>query len=128
MRVLSIQQPWAWMIVNGHKPVENRDWPTKVRGDVLIHAGKKIDKEGLAYVRHDHPEIPLPKTFETGGIVGRVNITDCVRKHSHPLFFGPYGFVMADAEPLPFTPLRGQLGFFAVDPSILHGHAPEHVR
>jgi hypothetical protein len=39
MRTLSIRQPWAWLIVNGHKPVENRDWATSFRGPVLIHAG-----------------------------------------------------------------------------------------
>lgn len=25
---LSVQQPWAWLIVWGLKPVENRTWPT----------------------------------------------------------------------------------------------------
>jgi hypothetical protein len=26
MKALSIKQPWAWLIVNGHKDIENRDW------------------------------------------------------------------------------------------------------
>lgn len=25
MKCLSIQQPWAWLIVNGFKDIENRD-------------------------------------------------------------------------------------------------------
>src|SRR5438045_8559495 len=39
MKALSIRQPWAWLIVNGHKPVENRSWSTKYTGKLLIHAG-----------------------------------------------------------------------------------------
>ena len=48
-RALSIMQPWAWLIVNRHKPIENRSWHTNFRGHVLIHAGKK-------YSRSDHNE------------------------------------------------------------------------
>lgn len=115
MRVLSIQQPWAWLIVNGHKNVENRDWPTKVRGRVLIHAGKKYDADGAEWVRRTFPHITLPFVFEQGGIVGAASITDCVRDMDSEWFFGDYGFLLADAEPLPFVPVRGQLGFFAID-------------
>ena len=53
---LSIQQPWAWLIVNGFKDVENRDWPTKIRGIVGVHAGKKIDHGGIAIVRSEFPQ------------------------------------------------------------------------
>ncbi|WP_245839042.1 ASCH domain-containing protein [Yersinia kristensenii] len=38
MKALSIRQPWAWLIVNGYKDIENRTWNTKCRGPVLIHA------------------------------------------------------------------------------------------
>ena len=38
MLALSIRQPWAWLILRAGKDVENRDWSTKVRGRVLIHA------------------------------------------------------------------------------------------
>src|SRR5664280_3664302 len=37
VRILSVQQPWAWAIVEGHKRVENRTWTTPYRGPVLIH-------------------------------------------------------------------------------------------
>ena len=39
---LSIRQPWAWLIVNGHKDIENRDWPTNFRGRLLVHAGQTM--------------------------------------------------------------------------------------
>lgn len=32
MKAISILQPWAWLIVNRYKPVENRGWYTFFRG------------------------------------------------------------------------------------------------
>jgi len=114
MKALSIQQPWAYLIVHGYKGPENRTWWTSFRGRLLVHASKKIDHEGIEWLRRTHPEIPLPDKFDTGGIVGAATLTDCVTTSDDPLFFGPYGFVMADPEPLSFRPLRGHLGFFDV--------------
>jgi hypothetical protein len=36
-----------------------------------------------------------------------------------PWFFGRYGFVLHNARALPFTPWRGELGFFNVPDSTL---------
>ena len=33
---IAIRQPWAWLIVNGYKEIENRSWRTRVRGPLLI--------------------------------------------------------------------------------------------
>lgn len=112
---LSIQQPWAWLIVHGYKPVENRSWDTRVRGTVGIHAGKAIDTEGLNWVRHHFPDIPLPDRFDLGGIVGSATLTEVVYRSRSPWFFGPKGFIFAEPKPLPFMPCRGQLGFFKPD-------------
>ncbi len=46
MKALSIRQPWAWLIANGYKDIENRSWRTNFRGEFLIHAGKKFDSAG----------------------------------------------------------------------------------
>lgn len=115
-RALSIQQPWAWLIVQGYKDIENRDWKTHYRGPFYVHAGKRFDKVGYEAVRHDFPQVLLPEIheFERGGIVGAVTLVDCVVARASRWFVGPYGFVLADAKPLPFVPLPGQLGFFAV--------------
>ena len=43
MKVLSVRQPWAWAIIHGGKDVENRNWDTKFRGRLAIHAGKQFD-------------------------------------------------------------------------------------
>ena len=47
MKVLTIKQPWATLIMQGNKRFEFRSWQTKYRGDLLIHAGKGIDKEAM---------------------------------------------------------------------------------
>lgn len=114
MKALSVQQPWAWLIVNGYKPIENREWSTNVRGRIAIHAGKKFDTAGLAYVRRMFPEIQLPDVYPMGGVVGYVTLTDVVRASYSRWFQGTFGFEMRDAEPCAVIRCRGQLGFFDV--------------
>lgn len=47
MKVLTVKQPWASLIVNEHKKYEFRSWKTKYRGKILIHAGKILEKDML---------------------------------------------------------------------------------
>jgi hypothetical protein len=110
MKVLSIQQPWAWALSTGLKPVENRTWKTAFRGDFLIHAGRKIDYRGIDFIKS--LKIDIPNDFQLGGIIGSAKITNCVQSYESKWFFGPYGFLIKNAKPIEFIPLRGQLGFF----------------
>ena len=74
MKVLTIKQPWATLIKQGDKRFEFRSWQTKYRGDLLIHAGKGIDKEAMKrLVKYLPDEIPL------GKILGKVTLVDCIR-------------------------------------------------
>lgn len=118
MKALSIQQPWSWLIVNGFKDIENRSWPTKLRGRIKVHAGKTFDKEGYDWVKDNFPRIIFPPIddfkFIMGGIVGEIDIVDCVIESDSPWFFGDYGFVLSNPRWLPVVPLRGQLSFFEV--------------
>lgn len=43
MKALTIQQPWASLIVSGDKQYETRSWKTDYRGPIAIHAGKQTD-------------------------------------------------------------------------------------
>ena len=47
LRALTLWQPWAWAIVEGHKDIENRPWAPgaalRVGDPFLIHAGMKYD-------------------------------------------------------------------------------------
>lgn len=116
MKALSIQQPWAWAILCAGKDVENRDWYTNLRGRILIHAGKKIDKNGYCYLYHIMGLVAIPpiNELETGGIVGSVEIVDCVAKSESEWFSGKYGFVLKNPITMDFIPYKGALGFFEV--------------
>ena len=50
---LSIRQPYAWLLVNGIKDVENRSWnpPDPIIGKrIYIHAGKaKVSKDDFEF-------------------------------------------------------------------------------
>jgi len=43
LRVLTVRRPWARLIADGIKPVENRVWATKHRGVIAIHAGNAFE-------------------------------------------------------------------------------------
>ena len=124
MKALSIRQPWAWLIVHGHKPVENRTWSTKFRGPVLIHASKGMTRAEYAEAQdlalRLGVKIPHRLDLDYGGIVGQAEIVDCV-EHAKgtfisPWFFGPYGFIFDNVRYKPYIECKGALGFF--DPKL----------
>ena len=113
---LSIRQPWAWLILNGGKDIENRNWPTRFRGRFLIHAAKGCtaaeheDAESFAWC--NDVQIPPLADLKRGGIVGVAEIVDCVKESESDWFVGNYGFVLKNVQPLEFYPCKGALGFF----------------
>ena len=59
LKAPSIRQPWAWLIVNGYKDIENRDWTTNFRGRVYVHTGvskSDMDTQRIFYGQ-DMPEL-----------------------------------------------------------------------
>lgn len=126
MKAISIRQPWAWMIIHGGKDIENRDWPTRFRGRVLIHASKAMTRDewreswAFSLEASDSPNKKAHDlglsflTIERGGIIGSVEIVDCVTDHESDWFMGDYGFILRNPVPMPFVPYRGALGFFDV--------------
>lgn len=125
MIALSIRQPWATFIVSGAAPglfkdVENREWHTPFRGRCLIHASKSATKrdfesavesvESAFGIRIDTPFDAFPR----GGVIGSIEIYDCVGAWRSNWFTGPYGFLLRDPRELPFREFKGRLGFFNV--------------
>jgi hypothetical protein len=90
------------------KDIENRTWPTKFRGPVLIHCSKNFDLDGWRWIE-DKMGLEVDMGQPMGGIVGVVTITDCVTHSDSPWFFGPYGFTLAEARPLPFMACKGTI-------------------
>ncbi len=132
-KALSVRQPWAWLIVHGHKDIENRTWPTRFRGRVLIHASKgmtRAEYEDAADFAYFHGGVQQMTTFEEmerGGIVGVATITDCT-DNSGSRWHMPdcLGFKLVDAKPLPFVPCKGALGFFDVPADVLAAYLEQN--
>ncbi len=128
MKAISICGPWWWYIMQGIKPVENRDWPSKYRGPLLIQVSQKI-LEADRVAAMDMAKragwtgrVPTPAELQDarGHIVGIVQMVDCVERHPSPFFTGRYGHVYAKPE-LFAKPIRcrGELNLFAVQDSLL---------
>jgi hypothetical protein len=125
---LSLRQPWAALLVYGHKTIEVRRWPTARRGPVLIHAASTPDPRPAVW------ELVADELQEEaalcGGIVGVADLTACIKyrtraafaadqeKHlNDPSWFDGkvlYGFHFANARPVPFRRCPGWFRFFEV--------------
>lgn len=123
MKAISVRNPWAWLIFNMPDPkdIENRCWTTKHRGPLLIHAGALYDKMATPRYIKTRFGIEVPASLECGGIVGMVNLVDCVLGSDSKWYDGKsvngkpnYGFVLRNPVKLPFYYCPGQLGIFEV--------------
>jgi ASCH domain len=115
VRCLSVRQPWAWAIIRAGKDTENRTWATKYRGPLLIHAGLRMDDDDCLALSDRIGETALPEEVPLGGIVGVVDLVDCVQNsRSRWAVIGLWHWVLANPKPLPFRALRGRLGLWEV--------------
>lgn len=124
MKALSVRQPWAWLIVNGHKQYENREWQVnnpcrRFRGPVLIHASKGMtqDEYLIGEITTEELGVTLPKfeDLERGGIVGKTEIVAWHDEAPDMPFAFTSGLELRNSQPLPFRPCQGALGFFNVE-------------
>jgi hypothetical protein len=147
IRCLTVQQPYAHLLMSGVKRVENRTWGTHYRGPLVIHAGS-----GTQYL----------KAYEaSGGRVSRVGtllghalgiiwLETCLKVDQtflgagrrrwtlpdgyqwlrrHPHAEGPVLWVMG--RRVPFTnpvKMKGQQGLFTFPLRRIWNAVPEHER
>ncbi len=117
-KVLSVKQPWSFLICSGIKNIENRTWklPEKYKGErVLIHASanpksweqftnyiENLDPENLELqriIRDNGYSKSWLNSLETSAIIGSVRFVDCVINHpsiwaekSEPIEIDDFGF------------------------------------
>lgn len=127
MKVITIKQPFASLIAAGIKEYEFRTWKTKYRGEILIHAGKGIDKKAMEKLKCYNLEYP------SGCIIAKAKITDCVKidddarkmlndknklvyasivKHTN---WEGYGFKLEDVKKINPIEINGKLSLWNYD-------------
>lgn len=72
MKVLTIKQPYASLIINEYKKYEFRSWKTNYRGKILIHAGMSIENNMLERFKQYNLE------YIKGAIIGEAELVDCI--------------------------------------------------
>jgi hypothetical protein len=131
MKILSLQQPWATLVVLGAKRYETRSWQTAHRGLLAIHASGRFTPAGLALCRAEpvrtllyQAGCPDADSLPLAAVLGVVEVVRCV--HVEELAgLAPLDLALGDftpgrwawqltrprrlATPLPY---RGRLGVF----------------
>lgn len=133
MRGITVRQPWAWLIAEGLKPVENRDHPAiigqarKLVGQrIAIHAGVKgADAWTVAAaIRDVTVEQATEIADQCGHIIATARVVGIIeRGEVHPLNAHPlrtndrFALVLDDVRKLP-TPIeaKGKLGLWPLTP------------
>lgn len=89
MKAITLHQPWASLLVHGHKRYETRHWMPGYFGEIAIHAGKKWDAEleaiTLRFMR-DFPETREILNLESlpmGAVLGICDLTGFYRTDNH---------------------------------------------
>lgn len=120
MKALSVRQPWAWLLIHGGKDIENRDWHTKYRGPLAIHASKSMTRDeyfdAVELARKFDPDLVrrMPRRDELikGAVIGTVYLRDCVTVSPSPWFFGIYGFEVDTPVQIEPVYVNGKLGLW----------------
>lgn len=115
MKALTICQPYAELIARGLKPIENRTWPTRYRGQLLIHAGKS--REWM-----DDGDTDVYPDMVFGAIIAIAELIHCVRlEHLPPKLSGhehangPWCWILAHVQRIEPIPARGAQGLWDFD-------------
>jgi hypothetical protein len=83
-RALSVRRPWANLLFRG-KNIENRSWPTRYRGRLLVHAGQRWDPRGREVAAQ------LRITVEDDEPSGYLGVVDLVDVHFGVSCCRPWG-------------------------------------
>ncbi|XP_053573351.1 activating signal cointegrator 1 isoform X2 [Bombina bombina] len=133
---LSMHQPWASLLVAGIKRVEGRTWYSAHRGRLWIAAAAKrpsqqeISELETSYKVLLQKDLPFPKDYPTGCILGCLDVVDCLPqeefKEQYPSLSqesaSPFVFVCSNPQELLIKfPIKGQHKIWKLDSKIHQG-------
>jgi len=133
VKVLSVKNPWAFLIIHYGKDIENRPRKTNYRGRIAIHASKTSDEGVYSLPWSFWPDRKMQKILDelkerrreieklNGHIIGTVEIYNCtypeLTKAANPSPWAepdaPWHYWLKDPVPLA-EPIaaRGMLGLW----------------
>lgn len=127
MKVLTIREPFATLIMKKIKYIETRSWKTNYRGEIYIHAGvAKLSKD--LSKRTELNKLYSKDELNQGYIICKCKLSDCVyidetfvndvKKASMNNYYagdytiGRYAWILTDVEVIDKIPAKGQLGIW----------------
>jgi len=141
-KALSFKQPWASLIAQNVKNIENRTWKTNFRGRIYIHASSIPSSKLISNLLNEEQLKELERLFPHtrdsvdylphSAIIGEVDIIDCVI--NHPSIWAEETFIPIEGEGYPQKPIynwvlanpimydkpilnvKGKLSFWNFDP------------
>lgn len=132
---LSVQQPFAGLLVSGIKKHEGRAWFTTYRGRLWIHAAsRQPSQEDISEVVgiyrkivNETEVVKFPDEYPTSCLLGCVNLVDClpqdIYREQYPFgeCFSPFVFICEEPQELKTKfPMKGQHKIFKMDSRLHH--------
>lgn len=130
MKVLSLTEPYATLIIEGKKQVETRSWKTNYRGELYIHASStKMTKES----RENSELMSLVDkgNLNYGKIICKCELIDCVymtndyveemRSNNYQEYIcggyeeGRYAWILENIQVVKPIEVKGHLGIWNYD-------------
>ncbi len=138
MKVLTVRQPYATLIISGIKHIENRSWQPVYRGIIAIHAASKVDKVSWHYARKQCEALGIPCPAEDsvpyGAIIGTVGLMGVVYTNVDDQIDGDYphyeqdwlkwwdtddyGWIFKNPNPVENIPIKGKLHLWDLPPDL----------
>lgn len=134
MKCVSVMQPWASLILAGHKHYETRGWRTAYRGPLLIHASGRRIKTALELCNYEPFRTCLLAAgyrkiddLPFGKVIGQVDLIDCKDAEAEAADINDWEKAFGDFSPGRWAwqlmnphsfdgpTLRGKLGLFDVE-------------
>lgn len=126
MKMLSVQQPWADVILYHGKNVENRERNLRLRGFFAIHASMLPRKKEEFLELHRDFKIKIERgEVQLGAIIGVAELVDVLKPNESSKKFkkwkepGRFGYILKNIIPLKKAiPCKGGRGIWPVDKKI----------
>lgn len=119
MKAISVQQPFASLIMCGRKPIDIRSWKVDYRGDILICASQRVYKGEM--LEEPMRMLQAPSLLIFGVALCIVELVDIVpfkkgmeQDAGIPFIEGHFAWKLENIRHIPFFPVTGRLRLFDV--------------